>query len=376
MNVTLNETVGGRSQVLDRDRKGLAMAIGPSGISVGIRHHALWTDAETLAPIPANVTGDHGAEYHVWSTQKNKKIAAKRLSLSQWTAISGAAVATGMGAQTSLGLSLLLGIANVRLGYWWNSDANPWEQEGGSSKLSEWVTRAYAAALPVQSALTDEFLAQFHGPHRKHWYLTDGGHFENTAAYELLRRRVPLIVICDDGADPDYSFEDLANLVRKARLDFASEIDFLTPGPADTSAVGTFDDLMPKLPFSERTDSERKRSPRKDLGIMLARRQLLAAIVTYPDGDQLEPRLLARDGNGKARSLIIVLKPSLTGNEPLDVLQYAASHPAFPQETTADQFFDEAQWESYRKLGEHIGGLLAGLDINQLASTVDSRVQS
>jgi len=31
---------------------------------------------------------------------------------------------------------------------------------------------------------------------------------------------------------------------------------------------------------------------------------------------------------------------------------------AFPQQSTADQFFDEAQYESYRKLGEIIGAQL------------------
>jgi hypothetical protein len=36
---------------------------------------------------------------------------------------------------------------------------------------------------------------------------------------------------------------------------------------------------------------------------------------------------------------------------PADVVQYACEHPRFPQEATTDQFFDEAQWESYRKLG-------------------------
>jgi len=35
------------------------------------------------------------------------------------------------------------------------------------------------------------------------------------------------------------------------------------------------------------------------------------------------------------------------------VRQYASVHPSFPQEPTADQFFDEAQWESYRALGDH-----------------------
>lgn len=60
------------------------------------------------------------------------------------------------------------------------------------------------------------------------------------------------------------------------------------------------------------------------------------------------------------------MKPTLTGDEPLDVLQYAASHPTFPQETTSDQFFDEAQWESYRKLGEHIGTQVNALDVEAL----------
>jgi len=42
------------------------------------------------------------------------------------------------------------------------------------------------------------------------------------------------------------------------------------------------------------------------------------------------------------------------GDEPADVLQYARANRPFPQQTTADQFFDEAQWESYRMLGYHI----------------------
>ena len=51
---------------------------------------------------------------------------------------------------------------------------------------------------------------------------------------------------------------------------------------------------------------------------------------------------------------MIYLKPSLTGNEPADVRQYASCHDEFPHEPTADQFFDESQFESYRALGFHI----------------------
>ena len=48
---------------------------------------------------------------------------------------------------------------------------------------------------------------------------------------------------------------------------------------------------------------------------------------------------------------LIVLKPKLICDAPLDLKEYAATHAKFPQEPTIDQFFDEAQWESYRKLG-------------------------
>ena len=47
------------------------------------------------------------------------------------------------------------------------------------------------------------------------------------------------------------------------------------------------------------------------------------------------------------------LKPNLRGDEPADVLTYWSAHEEFPQQTTVDQSFDEAQWESYRMLGEH-----------------------
>jgi hypothetical protein len=38
----------------------------------------------------------------------------------------------------------------------------------------------------------------------------------------------------------------------------------------------------------------------------------------------------------------------------MDVLSYAVSHSTFPHETTANQFFSESQFESYRMLGYEI----------------------
>ncbi len=44
----------------------------------------------------------------------------------------------------------------------------------------------------------------------------------------------------------------------------------------------------------------------------------------------------------------------MTGNEPDYVLDYRRRNPAFPHQSTADQVFDEQQFEAYRCLGEHI----------------------
>ena len=48
---------------------------------------------------------------------------------------------------------------------------------------------------------------------------------------------------------------------------------------------------------------------------------------------------------------IVMIKPRLIACASSDLLGYYLNNPVFPQQTTSDQFFDEGQWESYRKLG-------------------------
>ncbi len=52
---------------------------------------------------------------------------------------------------------------------------------------------------------------------------------------------------------------------------------------------------------------------------------------------------------------MIYVKPSFDGDEPADVVQYRNDNPVFPHDPTYDQFFDSHKFESYRRLGEHIG---------------------
>ena len=364
INTTINETIDGRSQVEQRDRKGVPLAVGPFGLSVGVRHHALWTGRvgslatgrlsrkRTLEPLsPAS-------GFRIFASNRaGDPIEVEPLTLGEWVGISGAAFTTGIGYRTSLGLSLLSGMANVRLGYWWNSGVDPASRNFQTPpRLIQKLARRLPL-FPVQRLLFNELLARFPGTALKYWYLSDGGHFENTAAYELIRRRLPLIIILDNGADPDCLFEDTGSLVRKARLDFGTEIRFageeyggrLIEITRDyQSSIGALAQLKPAALAGS---AGRPRSAR----------HIAAAAVHYPDGQ---------------RGLLLLVKPTLLGNEPTDIVQYAANHPSFPQEPTSDQFFDEAQWESYRKLGEHIGArlseVLESLPADDAASLVDA----
>ena len=129
VNVTINETIDGRSQTEERDRKGLGMAIGPAGFSVGVQHHVV---IDPIAPIlPNGFQSKQPFKVYPEAVKGNFRVfapdeggdpfAGKKLSLGNWTAISGAAVSTGLGSLNSLGTSLLAGFFNLRLGYWWDS---------------------------------------------------------------------------------------------------------------------------------------------------------------------------------------------------------------------------------------------------------------
>jgi hypothetical protein len=381
INVTVNETISGKTQIERLDRKGLAMAVGPSGLSIGIDSHALWmaepprpkglgrlnvlweSRRRAILPLTPNDGADH--VHALCADRKKEKTEAQfieALPLGRWVAISGAAFTTGAGATTALGLSLLLGLANVRLGYWWDSGITAGKCPATKRpNFLELASRIVSRILPVQTCLLNEFFARFHGPARQHWYLSDGGHFENTACYELIRRRVPLIICSDAGQDPNYEFADLANLVRKARTDFGAEIqvvrriaDLATddPGvrfpmpkleeivhPNLLDVIGTPDDFAPLRETDE--DNEEKLPDRR---ARFSGKHAVLARIHYLDNDEF--------------GWLLMVKPSLMGDETADVIQYQRTHGLFPQEPTTDQYFDEAQWESYRKLGEHIGAEL------------------
>jgi hypothetical protein len=346
VNVTVNETYDNRTGMQHQDRKGVPLAVGPAGLSVAARHHLVADAQKGFIALPATSPGSYSVFAH-----DDLTAAPEVLSLGRWAGISGAAFSSAMGAGTTVPIALLATFANVRLGYWWNSglDRRPWR------------------FLPVYRGLLAESTARLEGTATQLWNLSDGGHFENLAGYELIRRRLPLIILIDAEADPDFEFPSLAGLVRKARLDFSAEITFLDERPEHgigktwLNGDGSIKEpryiqdlpkelrgIFTSLARIRRGSWNNDAAGGKGASIsadgnrqQYSHAHAAIAKVTYADDSRY--------------SWLVYVKASVTGTEPVDVLEYHARHNDFPHETTTDQFFDEAQWESYRRLGEHVG---------------------
>ena len=143
--------------------------------------------------------------------------------------------------------------------------------------------------------------------------VSDGGHWENLGVLSLIHRHCPLVLAIDAEADPDMAFNGLGIATMLSRLDAGTELRL---------------DTRPLKPGRKKPSQSHFRWGH----------------LYYPGG---------RNGT------LLYVKSTLTGDEPPDVLHYAARNPAFPHETTADQFFSEDQFEAYRALGEHIGDEVA-----------------
>jgi len=149
--------------------------------------------------------------------------------------------------------------------------------------------------------------------------------------WALIKRELDFIIAVDAGADPSFTLGDLENLVRKARIDFDAAIEFYEPAQAQQDFGLPANALLRVLS----PHALAQRMPER--GVLLAR-----------------VRYRASQGLGPVGTLLVV-KPHLHPQLPLDLLAYAHQHPGFPQQGTGDQFFDEAQWESYQRLGEDCG---------------------
>jgi choline dehydrogenase-like flavoprotein len=394
INVCVNETVDAMSEREIRERKAVSMCVTPHGITVGVKYFSEWTtpdslpgwqkrrrwrdgyDAEDSQPasqrrltaLRALPVSSNPNDFHVLKSTESDSAEAESLSLAAWTSISGAAFSTGVGRKTRLSLALFMGLVNVRLGYWWDSGILESERPGRYPapfwrRLKRFPTKLFGA----QSMLLAEYRGRFRGPSQWLWYLSDGGHFEVTGLYELLRRRVPFIIFSDAGEDPNYQWNDLALAMQQVREDFGAELVWLdfeeARAQADSEKTGQLEARKEKS-RRERIEDRWARIlnayPDKNL-------RLPQWILDWIDPDTLgvltkikrqgKHAALGRvtyDGSDDV-SWVLVLKPSLSDDLKQDILNYASNNQKFPQDPTVNQVFDDIQWESYRALGQQIG---------------------
>ncbi len=243
------------------------------------------------------------------------------ISLGTALAISGAAASPNMGYHSSAVITFLMAMFNLRLGWWLGNPGAAGDRSYRDASPSD----AADCLISEAFGLTDE--------KSEYIYLSDGGHFENLGLYEMVLRRCSYVVVSDAGHDPEFGFDDLGRAITQIRIDLGIPITFeeLALKPRKTGAELTA------------AGGGAKEGP---ASCALGR-------IHYSKVDGSDPQ---DDG------YLLYLKPCLSGGEPVNVYQYAHENPLFPHEPTADQFYSEKQFESYRALGEHIVSRVLGAD--------------
>jgi hypothetical protein len=218
--------------------------------------------------------------------------------------ISGAAAASGIGSGTFFAQAFATVVFNLRLGYWMPNPLKPGSTSNAFGKSwsfwPKWLWREITLGTDERHSMVN---------------LSDGGHTgDNVGLYPLLQRRCKLIIACDAECDPGLTFGSFTEAMRHAYIDLGIDIDI------DLTML----------------------RPNRETG--MSRSHCAVGLIHYPPDDR-GVRLVG---------YLVYLKNSMTGDEPEPVLNYKSNNPAFPHESTADQFFDDAQFESYRALGVHI----------------------
>ncbi|HEX8162680.1 MAG TPA: hypothetical protein VF538_12485 [Pyrinomonadaceae bacterium] len=232
-----------------------------------------------------------------------------QLSLGTAVAVSGAAASPNMGAMTlSSSLAMLMTFLNVRLGFW-----------APTPNKRDW-REPYARLWPFY--ILRELLSQTNAL-SNYCYLTDGGHFDNTGLYSLVQRGCRYVVVADCGADPAPCFQDLGDALRRCRIDFGAEIR-LNIAALEKNSRG-----LSEQPF-------------------------VVGTILYSE-DHAVTLGWTDTSRGARTGVVVWFKPSLSKDkrEAADVRQYRMQNGQFPQQSTADFWYDEAQFESYRRLGEN-----------------------
>jgi Patatin-like phospholipase len=250
--------------------------------------------AETIGGplVGAMRTADYEGVFDRSGTQRSSDF-----TLPAAVAMSGAALSPSMGKMTRRPLTFLMALANIRLGVW---IPNPRRVAGANG------TPAKRFKRPRPHNLFFELIGR-NRIDAKYLYVTDGGHYENLGLVELMRRGCTAIYCFD--ASGGESFGELGDAIALARSELGVEIRI---------------DPSPLAPDGKNND--------------LAASCAVEGSFTYADGTE---------------GALVYTRNVMTAKAPWDVRAYHLRDPAFPHNTTVDQFYTDQKFEGYRALGEH-----------------------
>jgi Patatin-like phospholipase len=227
-----------------------------------------------------------------------------RLTLASAAAISAAAINTQGGEKIPRTFSWLFLLANISLGVWLSNPRMANDPHRFNRRRSFAPLDMLRELLGTNSE-EDSFV-----------FVSDGGHGDNLGLVALAERGCRLIVCVDAGADPDWQFPDIKYaLSRLKEAGWAIEDDY--------------------------DDVEHSRSIDTATGLSITDKPCHVFHLTNP--------------SMKERQTVVLLKSSVT-RETLEAfssqsLRYAQTHKTFPQESTADQWLSEAQFDAYYSVG-------------------------
>jgi hypothetical protein len=228
------------------------------------------------------------------------KVDDGELKLARVIAISGAAVSSLMGMNSTPVQSFACTVLGVRLGYWLPNFPKQYQPP---------PKKQYGANFWCNFSRLFKELVGYSTDTGKEIYLSDGGHSgDNLGIIPLLQRRVKLLIVSDSECDPHHFFNSFNNSVRNAYVDEGVQIKISLDGLRKKNKNGLTQD------------------------------KFAVGRIIYPE-------------DRKQESWLVLFKNTMTGKDISTIVNYKEKNNDFPHENTGDQFFIEEQFEAYRALG-------------------------
>jgi len=228
----------------------------------------------------------------------------RRWVISRSMALTGAAFASAMGRQSFGTTNSLLAALNLRLGMW---VPNP--------RFAEWFADRNGSPRVHLGYFAKELFNRYHPDRDPFVYVADGGHRDNLGLVEQLRERPAVSIVFDASGDRPGSFTTLRQAIELAGVELGAEVD------VDFTRIEPRNDDEPLDCVTTGT-------------------------VTHPDG---------------ATGRIVYAKAQISDTAPVELRQFAAANPPFPNYSTSDQYLTETEYDMLVSFGEHLAARVAAL---------------